>query len=371
MCRAWRRGSCWTASSRCRIRPVQGAAVTRAAELRLEVAGGITLDGLWRRFVLPLAVLLTLAVDNFCPAGRPAPLQRTGGTVVGGPASRAAWAGRWPATGRAGPAHPGRSRCRTPGVLARRGDWAAAHAEPSRRGRDGPGPDPGHRQRGDRYPPVVLRGRARTAAVGARSCAAVASRLPAEIAAMRAEHRRVTVDTRSMAGGPGGVGTAVRHARAAVPSRYGLHGLAWTRPPGPLSHNAHAGAYSLAFRQLSRRPDQQDIALTSGFAGFPCSGYLARDSNLRDRVSGTELADRKSADSTPWPPPTSPADRAPTAGRGAPSVLGGRASCVDPVKERLSAIPEAEQRMAAMITDHGGTLVSVDKQRRRSASHPR
>lgn len=46
---------------------VLGAAVTRAAELRLEMPDGMTLDGLWRRFVSPLAVLLTLAVDAYCP----------------------------------------------------------------------------------------------------------------------------------------------------------------------------------------------------------------------------------------------------------------------------------------------------------------
>ena len=41
---------------------------------------------------------------------------------------------------------------------------------------------------------------------------------------------------------------------------------------------------------------------------------------------GPRLADRKSAASTPAPLPTSAADGAPTAGRGAPSVLGGQAS---------------------------------------------
>ena len=46
---------------------VVGAAVTRTAELRLEVPEGMTLDGLWRRLVSPLAVLLTLAVDADCP----------------------------------------------------------------------------------------------------------------------------------------------------------------------------------------------------------------------------------------------------------------------------------------------------------------
>jgi hypothetical protein len=45
---------------------VLGAAVARTAELRLEVPDGMTLDGLWRRFVSPLAVLLTLAVDADC-----------------------------------------------------------------------------------------------------------------------------------------------------------------------------------------------------------------------------------------------------------------------------------------------------------------
>jgi hypothetical protein len=46
---------------------VQGASVAQTAELRLEVPTGMTLDALWRRFVSPLAVLLTLAVDTYCP----------------------------------------------------------------------------------------------------------------------------------------------------------------------------------------------------------------------------------------------------------------------------------------------------------------
>jgi hypothetical protein len=46
---------------------VRGAAITRTAELWLEVPSGMTLDRLWRRFVSPLAVLLTLAVDDYCP----------------------------------------------------------------------------------------------------------------------------------------------------------------------------------------------------------------------------------------------------------------------------------------------------------------
>jgi hypothetical protein len=46
---------------------VQGASVTRRADLRLEVTNGLTLDALWRRFVSPLAVLLSLAVDTDCP----------------------------------------------------------------------------------------------------------------------------------------------------------------------------------------------------------------------------------------------------------------------------------------------------------------
>jgi hypothetical protein len=46
---------------------VQGAAVTQAAELRIEVPNEMTLDRLWRRFVSPLAVLLTLVVDAPCP----------------------------------------------------------------------------------------------------------------------------------------------------------------------------------------------------------------------------------------------------------------------------------------------------------------
>ncbi len=46
---------------------VQGASVAQTAELRLEVPAGMTLDVLWRRFVSPLAVLLTLAVGTYCP----------------------------------------------------------------------------------------------------------------------------------------------------------------------------------------------------------------------------------------------------------------------------------------------------------------
>jgi Apea-like HEPN len=46
---------------------VQGASVAQTAELRLEVPTGMTLDALWRRFVSPLAVLLTLAVDTYWP----------------------------------------------------------------------------------------------------------------------------------------------------------------------------------------------------------------------------------------------------------------------------------------------------------------
>ena len=46
---------------------VRGAAVTRLAKLHVEVPGGLTLDVLWRRFVSPLVVLMTLAVDKYCP----------------------------------------------------------------------------------------------------------------------------------------------------------------------------------------------------------------------------------------------------------------------------------------------------------------
>jgi hypothetical protein len=46
---------------------VQGASVAQSAQLRLEVPTGMTLDALWRRFVSPMAVLLTLAVDYDCP----------------------------------------------------------------------------------------------------------------------------------------------------------------------------------------------------------------------------------------------------------------------------------------------------------------
>lgn len=46
---------------------VRGAALTRTAELRIDLTVGMTLDALWRRFVAPLADLMTLAVDHDCP----------------------------------------------------------------------------------------------------------------------------------------------------------------------------------------------------------------------------------------------------------------------------------------------------------------